>query len=181
MTVYAETVPGAGRFSLVRVDPARHAEMMHGWVTQEHTRFWGMGGYTVAEVREVYEFLDSLSTHHAYLMLLDDEPVGIFQTYQPEHDPVGERYDVQDGDFGIHLLFARRNLAEKLTSALARYAFADPAHRRIVVEPDVRNKAALLRMRKLGFEMADEIDMPDKRAQLAFLTRERFEAAFTVA
>ncbi len=178
MTVYAETVPGAGRFSLVRVDPARHAEMMHGWVTHEHTRFWGMGDYSVAQVREVYEFLDSLSTHHAYLMLLDDEPVGIFQTYQPEHDPVGERYDVQDGDFGIHLLFARRGLAEKLTPALARYAFADPAHRRIVVEPDVRNKAALLRMRKVGFEMVDEIDMPDKRAQLAFLTRERFDAAF---
>jgi penicillin amidase len=179
--VYAETVPGAGRFTLTPVDPAAHAEMLHDWVTREHTRFWGMSTYTVAEVRDVYAFLESLSTHHAYLMRLDDEPVGIFQTYEPEHDPVGERYAVRPGDFGVHILFARRGLAEKLTPALARYAFADPAHRRIVVEPDVRNGAALLRMRMAGFEMADEIDMPDKRAQLAFLTRERFEAAYAAA
>lgn len=181
MIAYEETVAGLGHFTLAPVDPAVHAEMLHGWVTQDHTRFWGMGDYTVEQVREVYEFLDSLETHHAYLMLLNDEPVGIFQTYEPGHDPVGERYDVQEGDFGVHLLFARRGLAERLTPALTRYTFADPARRRVVVEPDVRNAAALLRMRKAGFEMADEIDMPDKRAQLAFLTRERFEAAFSAA
>lgn len=52
----------------------------------------------------------------------------------------------------------------------------DVAARRIVVEPDVRNEAALGRLRTEGFTFASEIDMPDKRAQLAFLTRERFEA-----
>lgn len=181
MIVYEENVPGTGHFTLIPVDPAAHAEMLHDWVTRPHTRFWGMGDHTAEQVREVYAFLDSLDTHHAYLMLLDDEPVGIFQTYEPGHDPVGERYAVQEGDVGVHLLFARRGLAERLTPALTRYAFADPAHRRVVVEPDVRNAAALLRMRKLGFELADEIDMPDKRAQLAFLTRERFEAAFSPA
>ncbi|AXO37880.1 alcaligin biosynthesis complex short chain [Micromonospora sp. B006] len=45
-----------------------------------------------------------------------------------------------------------------------------------MVEPDVRNEAALRRLRTEGFTFASEIDMPDKRAQLAFLTRERFEA-----
>ena len=40
----------------------------------------------------------------------------------------------------------------------------------------MRNRLALLRLEREGFTFADEIDMPDKRAQLAFLTRERFEA-----
>lgn len=53
---------------------------------------------------------------------------------------------------------------------------ADPAARRLVVEPDVRNHLALRRLELTGFTFADEIDMPDKRAQLAFLTRDRFDA-----
>jgi penicillin amidase len=44
-----------------------------------------------------------------------------------------------------------------------------------VVDPDVRNHFALRRMRMSGFTFADEIDMPGKNAQLAFLTRESFE------
>lgn len=34
----------------------------------------------------------------------------------------------------------------------------------------------LRRLRIEGFTLGEEIDMPDKRARLAFLTRERFEA-----
>ena len=47
----------------------------------------------------------------------------------------------------------------------------DPAKDRIMVEPDVRNGAALQRLEREGFTFDTEIDMPDKRAQLAFLTR----------
>ena len=45
---------------------------------------------------------------------------------------------------------------------------------RIVVEPDVRNHLALRRLEIEGFTFDSEIEMPDKRAQLAFLTRARF-------
>ena len=45
-----------------------------------------------------------------------------------------------------------------------------------MVEPDVRNAAALQRLEREGFTFSDVIDMPGKRAQLAFLTRDRFLA-----
>src|SRR4030095_8273969 len=67
---YTEDIPGFGRLRLVPVDPDRDAALMHGWVTQPRARFWGMGSYTVDEVRGVYTFLDGLATHHAY-------PVGV--------------------------------------------------------------------------------------------------------
>ena len=176
---YEEKLPELGRLRLVRVDPAADAELLHDFVTRPHTTFWGMSGYTVDEVREVYAFLDSLDTHHAYTIVLDDEPIGIFQTYEPGADPVGERYRVRPGDIGMHLLLAPgrnrpRALLDGLKPAFARFLFADPAKDRIVVEPDVRNGAALARLEREGFTFDDEIDMPDKRAQLAFLTRERF-------
>ncbi|ATO17570.1 penicillin amidase [Micromonospora sp. WMMA2032] len=178
---YQEQIPDLGELALEPVRPDRHAALLHGWVTLPRNAFWGMGSHTLDDVREVYAFLDGLETHHAYLILLDGEPVGLFQTYRPEADPVGERYPVRPGDVGMHLLLnpprgRARGLTTAVGPALARFLLRDPAARRIVVEPDVRNEAALRRLRIEGFTFASEIDMPDKRAQLAFLTRERFEA-----
>ncbi|MFF0466909.1 GNAT family N-acetyltransferase [Micromonospora zamorensis] len=178
---YLEKIAGLGELSLVTVDPDRHAALLHGWVTQPRNSFWGMGSQTLEQVREIYAFVDSLPTHHAYLIMVDAEPVGLFQTYQPEADPVGERYRVQPGDIGMHLLLSPdRRLARGLTNvvgpALARFLFRDPAAQRIVVEPDIRNHLALRRLEIEGFTFDSEIDMPDKRAQLAFLTRDRFDA-----
>ncbi|MCZ7436972.1 GNAT family N-acetyltransferase [Micromonospora sp. WMMC241] len=179
--IHLERNPDLGELALEPVRPDRHAELLHGWVTVPRNRFWGMGSYTLDDVREVYAFLDGLDTHHAYLIRLDGEPVGLFQTYRPEADPVGERYPVQPGDVGMHLLLnPPRRYARGLTSAvvpaLIRFLLRDPAARRVVAEPDVRNDAALRRLRTEGFTFADEIDLPEKRAQLAFLARERFES-----
>jgi penicillin amidase len=177
---YTEDIPGFGRLRLVPVDPDRDAALMHGWVTQPRARFWGMGSYTVDEVREVYAFLDGLATHHAYLVEVAGRPVGIFQTYDPAADPVGERYPVRPGDIGLHVLLvpwpgAPRDVTGTVGAAFARYLFHDPRRQRVVVEPDVRNELALRRLRDSGFVFSDEIDLPDKRAQLAFLDRETWK------
>ncbi len=179
--MYQENVPGVGTLSLVTVDPAAHAELLHGWVTQPRAVFWGMSDRSLDEVREIYQFVDGLPTHHAYLIQLDGVPVGLFQTYEPAADPVGERYPVRPGDVGLHLLLAPTGttppgLTTAVAPVLARFLFRDPAKDRIVVEPDVRNERARRRLERQGFILGEQIEMPDKRAQLAFLTRARFEA-----
>ncbi|WBB77776.1 GNAT family N-acetyltransferase [Micromonospora sp. WMMD882] len=179
--IYQEKIPDFGTLAFVPVDPDRDAELLHGWVTRPRNAFWGMSDHSVDQVREIYAFVAGLTTHHAYLLTVDGEPVGLFQTYQPGADPVGERYPVQPGDVGMHVLLnPPRRLAHGLTSAvgpaLIRFLLRDPAARRVVVEPDVRNELALRRLRAEGFIFDAEIDLPDKRAQLAFLPRARFEA-----
>ncbi|WP_231930922.1 GNAT family N-acetyltransferase [Micromonospora coriariae] len=44
------------------VDPDRHAELLHAWVTRPRNSFWGMGWHTLEQVREIYAFVDSLPT-----------------------------------------------------------------------------------------------------------------------
>ncbi|NUV79511.1 GNAT family N-acetyltransferase [Streptomyces sp. CAI-155] len=177
--VYEQKVEGFGVVRLVPVDPAADEELLHGWVTQERARFWGMADHTAEQVREIYEFVDSLPTHHAYLALRDGVPAALFQTYEPDADPVGECYDVRPGDFGIHLLIAPaegegavKGYTDSLLTAFIGYVFSDPAHLRVVVEPDARNEKALARMVRVGFELGPEIRKPEKTARLAFLTRE---------
>jgi Acetyltransferase (GNAT) domain len=178
VTVYTETLPGLGELTLIRLDPAAHADLVHGWVIQPRNRFWGMGEHTVAQVREIYEFVDGLATHHAFLIRVDEQPIGIFQTYDPEHDPVGECYPVEPGDFGVHLMLAPGDLvlphlSSLVVPALVRYAFRDPAHRRVIAEPDLRNEKAIRRLTRHGFTLGPEIDLGHKRARLAFLTRDQ--------
>ncbi|WP_408990979.1 GNAT family N-acetyltransferase [Streptomyces sp. 1268] len=176
--VHEQKIEGFGTVRLVPVDPAADAALLHGWVTEERARFWGMADHTLEQVREIYEFVDSLPTHHACLALRDGVPAALFQTYEPDADPVGECYDVQPGDFGVHLLIAPaegagavKGYTETLLTAFIAYVFSDPAHVRVVVEPDARNEKAIARMVRIGFELGPEIRKPEKTARLAFLTR----------
>lgn len=182
-TVYEERLPGLGQLRLVPLDPDQHIDQVYRWVTEPRAQFWGMTSHTREQVREIYEFLAILSTHHAYLIHVDETPVGIFQTYQPAEDPVGDCYPVRPGDIGIHLFVAAPRhepvpgFTGAVTAALFRHLFRDPAVRRIVIEPDVRNERALRRWRRLGFTFDAQVDLAGKRAQLAFLTRGEFGPA----
>jgi penicillin amidase len=174
--VFSEKLAGLGELIMIPLDPAAHAPVVHSWVVKPRNRFWGMGDHSVEQVEEIYAFVDGLETHHAYLLLLDDGPIGVFQTYEPAFDPVGECYDVRTGDFGMHLLLdAGDRVLPHLTSAvfpaLMRHLFDDPAHRRIIAEPDIRNERMISRLRREGFTLGPEIDLGHKKARLTFLER----------
>lgn len=174
--VYTEDLPGLGRFTLNRLEPAEDADLIHRWVTEPRAEFWGMADHTLDDVREVYEFVDGLTTHHAYMMRLDHWPIGIFQTYEPDADPIGEHYPVRAGDYGIHLFLASADpvvpgFTGAVAGALVRFVFQVPDRKRIIVEPDARNERALRRWKRLGFVFGEQVQLPHKVAQLAFLDR----------
>jgi len=189
-TVHEEVVDGFGTVRILPLDAKGDAELIHGWVSEERASFWGMNGLTRDQVADIYAHMDTLDTHHAFLMLKDGTPAALLQTYEPEADRVSECYDVQPGDIGIHLLLApptatggpRSGWTAGLVAAVTAYAFRTLDRRRIVVDPDVRNEKAIARFVKQGFDAGSavvlpEIDLPDvylpeKRAQLAFLRRE---------
>jgi penicillin amidase len=173
---YERAVEGFGTVRVVPVDPERDAGLIHSWVTQERARFWGMLGHSRADVAEIYAFLDSLPTHHAFLVHLDGRPVALFQTYDPAADPVGECYDVEPGDVGIHLLVGpagdgpRPGFTGTLLEVLLDRVRSAPGVRRVVVDPDARNAKGIARFVRSGFVPSHEVDKPEKRALLAFLT-----------
>ncbi|GAA4736462.1 GNAT family N-acetyltransferase [Isoptericola chiayiensis] len=168
----------SGAISVHVLDPAADVDVLHAWVTGPNAAFFGLGALTRDELRETYEFVASLPTHHAYLVRDAGEPVAMVQLYHPEDDPVAAAYDVEPGDVGAHFfLGSRRSGWPALGPALLAFGFALPAVRRIVVEPDVRHRAAIARMVAMGFEPAGKIHFESphgpKDAMLAFLTRER--------
>ncbi len=181
--VYERHVDGFGTVRVTPVDPARDIDLLYGWVTQERARFWGMRDHTRAQVLEIYEYLDSLSTHHAYLIHRDDRPVALFQTYEPDADPIGEYYEVRPGDFGFHLLVGpvtgvpEPGFTDTLVRTFLAHVLAeDPARKRIVAEPDARNEKAIARLLRTGFVLGPEVRLPEKPARMVFLDRDDFLA-----
>ncbi|BCJ62533.1 GNAT family N-acetyltransferase [Micromonospora endophytica] len=169
-------VPDFGLVTFRPVDPDTDADVIHSWVSQERARFWGMRDADRDRVAEIYRYVDSLPTHHAFLTLRDGVPVALFQTYQPEHDPVGECYPVRPGDHGGHLLIGTPVRPEPgftgtLLGEFVAFVFADPDRLRLVMEPDARNDKAITRLRRAGFVDGPLIDLPHKRARLMFLDR----------
>ncbi|MFI7078476.1 GNAT family N-acetyltransferase [Micromonospora sp. NPDC049903] len=169
-------VPGFGTVTFRPVDPEADADVIHGWVSQDRARFWGMRDADRDRVVEVYRYVDSLPSHHAYLTLRDGQPVALFQGYQPEHDPVGECYPVRPGDYGGHLLIGTPVRPEPgftgtLLAEFVAFVFTDPAQQRLIMEPDARNDKAIARLRRAGFVEGPLIDLPHKQARLMFLDR----------
>ncbi|MEU8261611.1 GNAT family N-acetyltransferase [Micromonospora sp. NPDC048999] len=181
--IWLRHVENLGQVLIRPVDPATDTDLIHDWVTRDRARFWGMRDASRERVREIYSYLDSLTTHHAYLIHRDGRPVGLFQTYEPAADPVGECYDVQPGDFGIHLMVAppdggpEPGFTGAVLAAFLDFVLADPSRRRIVAEPDARNDRAIARLMRAGFVPGPQIDLPDKHAQLLFLDARGQESA----
>ncbi|MBT2477296.1 GNAT family N-acetyltransferase [Streptomyces sp. ISL-94] len=183
--VYTHLVEGFGTVTITPVDPAADSALIHGWVTQERARFWGMGGAGRELVQEIYEDIDRRTTHHAFIAAREGVPVALFQTYDCAEDRVGECYEVQPGDVGVHLLIGpgdgapERGFSAGLLTAFMAFLFADPATRRVVAEPDVRNDKAIARLERTGFTLGPEIELPEidlpevylpaKQARLCFL------------
>ncbi|MFI7408131.1 GNAT family N-acetyltransferase [Streptomyces sp. NPDC049627] len=192
--VHEQAVDGLGTVRIRPLDPRADAEVVHGWVSEERASFWGMNGLTREQVADIYAHMDTLDTHHAFLVLRDGDPVALLQTYEPEADRVGECYDVRPGDIGVHLLLApvgpqgtQPGWTSALLTVITSYVFQILDRQRVVVDPDVRNEKAIARFLKQGFMagpavVLPEVDLPEvyiprKDAQLAFLAR---EVAFSV-
>ncbi|MEU9864355.1 GNAT family N-acetyltransferase [Streptomyces sp. NPDC047971] len=181
---HLQIVEGFGTVRIDPVDPDADAALIHRWVNEDRARFWGMGGTTVEQVRDIYAHLDSLTTHHGFLVRRDSEPVALFQTYEPEADRVSECYEVLPGDIGVHILIAPAATPEPGFSAklfVALNDFAMTGRTRAVAEPDADNEKAIARLVRAGFELGPEVVLPEvdlpevfipeKKARLAFLTR----------
>lgn len=163
------------------VDPTADAALLHAWVTQPRAAFWGMSDHTVEDVALVYGWIQDQAHLAAYLLLVDHQPLGLLQTYDPAVDEIGEWYDRAPGDVGVHLFLAddprRAGRTPAVLAAGLDFVAHLPGCRRLVFEPDARNAASVGLLERLGCARGPLVELrtssAEKPAQFFFLDRER--------
>jgi RimJ/RimL family protein N-acetyltransferase len=175
-----------GTFTFRPLDPLEDAELLHTWVTHPKAAFWMMQDASLVDVERAYMEIAADEHHHALLGLQDGEPAFLMEYYDPAHRELVGLYEPQPGDIGMHFLTPPtdkpvRGFTRSVITAVMAHLFEDPAVERVVVEPDVANKAVHALNEAVGFVPEREIQKPEKRALLSFCTRDRFFNRHSVA
>ncbi|MFC8272392.1 GNAT family N-acetyltransferase [Streptomyces sp. NPDC057271] len=168
------------------LDPLADAQLIHPWVTHPKAAFWMMQDARLEDVEREYMAFAANPHHEAFIGLVDGEPAVLMERYDPSRLELVGLYEPQPGDVGMHFLVAPTDtpvhgFTRAVITAVMHELFADPATERVVVEPDVANKAVHALNEAVGFVPEREIQKPEKKALLSFCTRARFEAAVGVA
>ncbi|MPY51461.1 GNAT family N-acetyltransferase [Streptomyces acidicola] len=178
--------PFTGTFTFRPLDPLKDAALLHTWVTHPKAAYWMMQGARLEDVERAYMEIAADEHHHALLGLLDGEPAFLMEKYDPAHRELVGLYEPEPGDVGMHFLVPPTDtpvhgFTRAVITAVMTHLFEDPATARVVVEPDVSNKAVHALNEAVGFLPVREIQTPEKKALLSFCTREHYLAARGVA
>ncbi|MEU0856469.1 GNAT family N-acetyltransferase [Streptomyces griseofuscus] len=169
-------------FSFRPVDPLRDAELLHSWITHPKAAFWMMQDAKLEDIERAYMEIAADEHQQALLGLRDGVPAFLVERYDPVHRELVGLYEPRPGDVGMHFLTPATDTPEHgftkaVITAVMAHLFEDPAVERVVVEPDVRNKAVHALNAAVGFVAEREIQKPEKEALLSFCTREQFTKA----
>jgi hypothetical protein len=176
---FLKPVSGLGDFRLRHLQMPEEIPLIHDWVTREYAKYWGMQGKSMEEVEAAY--VKILEHSQVFMGFHNDKPAFLLERYWAMEDQVGKYYDVQLGDYGMHILVAPAdqripNFTWHVFTVIMEFMFSDARVKRIVVEPDVKNEKIHILNKRAGFEYQQIIELPNKRAYLGFCTRERYHA-----
>lgn len=180
--VFSRTIDDFGSIHLRQLDLENDMETIYSWVTKPYASYWGMMDKSFDEVYEEYEELVSLAHYQVFIGIYDNEPIFLMEKYKASEDRISAYYEAKDTDYGMHILVAPSNrtihgFTWNVFSTILEYFFSLPKVDRVVVEPDIRNEKIHKLNKKAGFVYQKEIELPEKRAALAFCEHQDYRNA----
>jgi RimJ/RimL family protein N-acetyltransferase len=171
-----------GDFSLRPLDLSTDAELLLAWITHPKAVYWMMQDADLDAVVAEYHRVEQHPHRAAWLGMYQENPAFLAERYDPAHVELVGLFDAQPGDVGMHFLTAPADVpvhgfTRSVITTVMAWLFDDPATRRVVVEPDVRNTAVHALNAAVGFTVAGSITKPEKTALLSLCTRSQFRDA----
>ncbi|WP_052593984.1 GNAT family N-acetyltransferase [Aureispira sp. CCB-QB1] len=150
------------------------------WVNNPHAQYWGMLDATAEELITTYTHLLSIPDYKVYIGEIQNEAAFLMESYNPKTDPIGQHYPVLEGDCGMHVLVKPpqhriSGFTWHVFSSIMDFLFEQNHCKRIVVEPDVNNHKIHRLNKRAGFVYDKQVNLPDKKAFLAFCTYEAYQ------
>lgn len=152
---------------------------IYRWVTQPYAHYWGMTNKSYEEVLAEYTAIQQNDHACAWMGKINGKAAFLCECYDPKHDLIGDFYESRPGDIGMHILVGPpetpiHGFTWQVFTIVMDFLFDNPRHKRVVVEPDIRNEKIHRINRKAGFTYEGEVQLSHKTAALAFCTREQY-------
>jgi acetyl CoA:N6-hydroxylysine acetyl transferase len=171
----------AHNFLFRPVDLDKDLTMLYEWMHSPHIApFWKLD-LPMAEFKEWLS--SSIESKHKdiYIGYYNGKPVSYLIAYSVKNDPIREHYDAKDGDLGMHLLIGPRPFLNKqdglsLIRSMVVFLFHQYGAKRIIGEPDIRNRIIIPLLRELGGDVLGQIELSNKKASLIMGERKKIEA-----
>lgn len=181
-SVFEMYVPQVGEFYLREFNLETDSHIIHDWVIREYAEYWQMMGMSFKEVKDKYRQIEASGYTCLYLGFFNEQPSFLLEVYKPEKDRIAEFYAVEKGDHGMHILVGPatrpiRNFTWHVFKLIMEFIFRNHNANRIVVEPDIRNQKIHILNKRAGFVYSKVIHLPEKKAHLAFCTKDQFMEA----
>lgn len=179
--VFSKDYKDFGTITIRPFQVKNDSAFLQQWVTQEYAVFWGMQNATVEEVEEEYTQLVAPKHYDVFVGMFHNEPAFIVERYNPQLDIINDFYKAKTSDCGVHIIVAPPKITKTpnftwfMFRAIMDFVFTNPTINRIVVEPDIRNKKMFALCQRIGFQLGNVIELPNKTAQLAFLTKTNYQ------
>jgi len=157
---------------------------LHSWMHEEHViPFWNL---TISLENYRIHLEKFIQDDHQTLLIgeLDGVPMSYWESYWVKDDIIGEYYEFDEYDQGIHLLigekeFLGKGLIYPLLLTILYKKFQVSNTKQVIAEPDIRNEKMIHVFKKCGFQAVKEVELPDKTGLLMSCERKVFERRWT--
>lgn len=152
--------------------------LIYSWVTSSKAAYWGLQDARINDINHTYD--EILKTAHVFIGLVQGKPQFLFESYDPKNECLDIHYDYKFGDKGIHILIAPtespiKGFSEYVMRFVLEFHFNELNTSRIIVEPDCRNNKIHKLNKKVGFNYFKTVNLPNKRAFLAILSKHNYQ------
>lgn len=140
--------------------------------------FWKLD-ISKKDFSEYLECTINADNKRAFLVYAEDSPAAYLIAYNIFEDKLKDYYKAEDGDLGMHLLIGSRDHLNKqdglmIIRAMTAFLMKKYQCKRIIGEPDVRNRIVIPILKTIGGEHAGNINLPHKKASLLIGSKSRF-------
>ncbi len=167
-------------FTFRPADSVKDLDMLYDWMHQSHIApFWKLN-LPMPEFKEWLQKSTEATHKDVYIGTFNGTPVCYLIAYSIKDDPIREYYDYQEGDLGMHLLIGPRPFLNKeagfsIIRAMIIFLFNQYGAKRIIGEPDIRNRIVIPILKELGGQVIEQINLYHKKASLIIGERQSVE------
>jgi RimJ/RimL family protein N-acetyltransferase len=136
---------------------ADHLALLRSWLNKPHVAEYWQEPQDEAEFRDKYLNMLTARDVRAYIVYVDDVPIGYIQDYQACLVGGGWWLDAEPGTFGIDQFIGEpawvgKGFGTELIRQFIDRLFADPRVEEIIVDPDPNNSRAIHVYEMVGFK-----------------------------